>query len=240
MTSYSLFVILHVIAGTASLATFWTAAALRKGSPLHRRVGHVYLWSMLAVLVTGVPLVTTLLARGQPVSAAFLGFLLLLTGNGCWSAWRAIRDRRDARRYFGVGYWALVGSTALGGTAIVALGLHGQHALLIVFGSVGLFAGFASLHSRRRARIDPKWWLKEHYGAMVGNGVATHIAFLGIGLSRLLPDVDFAVLQQVAWFAPLIGAAIATVWLNRRYGGAPQPRREAATPVASPLPNLQS
>ena len=36
--------------------------------------------------------------QGQPVSAAFLGFLLLITAAAAWSAWRAVRDRGDVVR----------------------------------------------------------------------------------------------------------------------------------------------
>ncbi|MCB1609706.1 MAG: hypothetical protein KDI71_22310, partial [Xanthomonadales bacterium] len=53
----------------------------------------------------------------------------------------------------------------------------------------------------------------------IGNGVATHIAFLGIGLRRLLPEADAGGLQLFAFTAPLLFAVIATVWLNRKYGG---------------------
>ena len=38
MTAYQLLVATHVGTGMVALATFWGAAALRKGSPLHRRV----------------------------------------------------------------------------------------------------------------------------------------------------------------------------------------------------------
>ena len=51
---WSLF--LHVAAGATALATFWTAAVLRKGSTRHRRVGQVFLVAMIGVLASGVPL----------------------------------------------------------------------------------------------------------------------------------------------------------------------------------------
>ena len=59
---------------------------------------------------------------------------------------------------------------------------------------------------------------------MVGNGIATHIAFLGIGLPRLLPGVDGTALHYLAWFGPLVVAVIAKLMLDRRWK--PKPRRE--------------
>ena len=52
---------------------------------------------------------------------------------------------------------------------------------------------------------------------MLGNGIATHIAFLGIGLPRLLPAVDGTVLHYGAWFGPLVVAVIAKLVLDRRW-----------------------
>ena len=48
-------------------------------------------------------------ARGQENAAAFLGYLLLLVAQGCWSAWRAVRDRRTPQRYFSPVFWSLTG-----------------------------------------------------------------------------------------------------------------------------------
>ena len=55
-----------------------------------------------------------------------------------------------------------------------------------------------------RLDAQPRWWLAEHYGAMLGNGVATHVAFLSIGLPRLLPAIDGDALHYLGWFAPLV------------------------------------
>jgi uncharacterized membrane protein len=223
---------LHIAAGTVALLTFWSAGLMKKGTPLHRRIGQVYLLAMLTVIVTGIPLVLHAVARGQPVAALFLTYLLVLVGNASWFAWRAIRDRRDRGAYFGSMYWFAAVLTAASGLAIIALGMHGGAVLLQVFGCVGVLAGVEAWRSWRRSAHDPKWWLKEHYGAMIGNGVATHIAFFGIGLRGLLPGVDPQLLQHFAWFTPLAGAILAAWWLGRRYG-----RPAGASPAASGRPS---
>lgn len=228
-------VIAHVAAGTVALATFWTAGLVKKGSPLHRRVGQVYLFAMLAIILTGIPLVIQVTARGQPVGALFLTYLLVLVGNASWFAWRAIRDRRDRAAYFSPMYWFVSALTAGSGLAIIALGTQAGAVLLQVFGGVGVMAGVGAITSWRRSANDPKWWLKEHYGAMIGNGVATHIAFFGIGLRGLLPGVDPQVLQLFSWFTPLAGAFGAAWWLNRKYGR-PAPKTQTSPPSSQPSP----
>ena len=52
---------------------------------------------------------------------------------------------------------------------------------------------------------------------MIANGVATHIAFLQIGLMRLVPELGGPVIQNLGWFGPLTTAYVAAYWLNRRY-----------------------
>ena len=209
----------HVAAGTVALAAYWTAGLAKKGSPLHRRAGQVFLLAMAGILASGVPLVLAALAKGHANAAAFLGYLLLLVAQGCWSAWRAVRDRRTPQKYFSPVFWTLTGSTVVAGAAMVWLGLRIGQPIFAVFGGVGGLVGIGAMKARRRADTDPVWWLREHYGAMIGNGVATHIAFFGIGLRRLLPGVDPGLLQGFAWFAPLAVAVFAGWWVSRRYGG---------------------
>lgn len=232
---WSLF--LHIAAGSVALAAFWLAAFLRKGSPRHRRVGQVFLVAMLGVLASGVPLTLGMIARGRPAVAMFLAFLLLLTGTGCWNAWCAIRRRRDRRAYFGGLFWTLASIVALAGLGIVALGVQLGSPLFMVFGGLGPFLLVDALLRWRRAAGNPQWWLREHYDAMIGNGVATHIAFFSIGLRNAFPGLDPVLMQHFAWFGPLAAAFVAAFWLNRRYGRRPValPTARASVPRASPV-----
>ncbi len=232
MDTYPIALYTHIAAGAVALATFWTAGFARKGSPLHKAVGKVYLLAMLAVVASGVLLVDAMVARGQQIGALFLTYLLLLVGNACWAAWRAIRDRGDRARYFGPMYWILTGVVALSGIGIVALGVKVGASLLMVFGSIGVLGGIGAVRSWRRAPGDPKWWLREHYGAMIGNGVATHIAFFAVGLRNAFPGVDPMIVQNLAWFLPLAGALVAGVWLNRRYGQRLTPKQSVGARAA--------
>jgi hypothetical protein len=152
---------------------------------------------MLGVLGSGVPLVSDLTERGHPVTALFLGFLLVLVGHSSWVAWRAIRDRGDPRRFYGVG-------------------------LLAAWGSV------RSWQRWRGGQAAANWWVREHYGAILGNGVATHIAFLSIGLRNTLPFIDPQLRTQLAWLVPLAVAMVAGIHLDRRYGRGVAARRVIA------------
>lgn len=217
MAGYSFYVLLHVAAGTLALVTFWLAAALRKGSTNHRLVGRVYLLAMATVVVSGVPLVIQRVLTGHPVTAMFLSYLLVLVSTTVWLAWRAIRDRQHPARYLGRVYHALMIANPLAGLVVLGVGLREGQPLLMGFAFVGLFIGIDMWRRRRVIPTQPRWWMEEHYGAMVGNGAATHIAFLALGLPKLFPAVSGSALFYTAWFAPVLLSIAAKVWLDRKY-----------------------
>jgi len=101
--------------------------------------------------------------------------------------------------------------------------------LFMGFAFVGIFIGIGALRDIRRGPEDAKWWLRQHYKAMMGNGVATHIAFLGLGLPRLLPELAGGTLQLISWFAPIAVAAAAALYWDRRH---PLLRKSGAVSVA--------
>lgn len=238
-SAYAIVKYLHIAIGAAALIGFWTAGLARKGGTLHRRAGQVFLLAMTGIVITAVPMALYTLHRGHPNTAAFLGYLTVITATGTWASWRAIVDKRDVRRYTGAVFTALAALSIASGAAMLALGTSIRAPLLIGFSVVGLYTGSDMLRKRRRREqlaARPRWWLVEHYTAMIGNGIAVHIAFLGIGLPRLLPMVDGAALHYLAWFGPLVTAIGAKLWADRRWGPAaitkPAPDNTAPRPAA--------
>lgn len=233
MTAYQMLVAAHGLIGTLALATFWMAAGVRKGSPLHRRIGQAYLLAMLGILLTAMPMAWAFFGTGRTVTAVFLAYLVVITAAGVWSQWRAIRDKADVVRYTGPVYLALGVLSLLAGLGVLLLGIRVGSPLLMGFSGVGVFVGIDRLRKRlQRDRLAerPRWWMVEHYNAVLGNGIATHIAFLSIGLPRLLPAIGGGALTYVAWFGPLLVALIAKVLIDRRW----KPQRAVRMPAPHP------
>lgn len=210
---------LHVGLGTLALATFWTAGLSRKGSPTHRLAGKIYLLAMSGLLAAAVPLTASLAAR-NPVAGAFLCYLIVITLTSVWTSWRAVQDKRDWARYTGPIYKALMWANLATGLVIAWLGLFitTQMAVIFVaFSSIGILSFVKMWRFSRRPPADPRWPLRQHLAAMLGNGIATHIAFLSIGLPKLLPMLAGPTLQNVAWLGPLVVASLAGVYLTRKF-----------------------
>jgi len=220
MSIFSILSLLHAGLGTLALATFWTAGLARKGSPVHRAAGKVYLLAMAGLLGAAVPMSLEVLLNRSRVGGAFLLYLLVIAVTAVWSSWRAIRDKRDWARYTGPVFRGLMWLNLASGLAIAGIGLllaKNMQLIIVAFSGIGLVAFVQMWRFSRQPPEDPRWWLREHLTAMLGNGVATHIAFLSLGLPRLLPMIDGPTLRNLAWLGPLVVAFVAGSWLTRKY-----------------------
>ncbi|MDZ4813549.1 MAG: hypothetical protein SGI99_13195 [Pseudomonadota bacterium] len=220
MNIYSVTTTVHAAIGVAALATFWIAGFTRKGSPMHKRAGKIYLLAMVGVLVSAALIAAIATLRGPDPTDAFLGYLIVITATSCWQSWRAIRDKRDFQRYTGPVYRTLELLNPAAGIAIMAIGLSIDSVLLAGFSLIGIFIGIGMYRLRRSGPAHALWWRWEHISAMLGNGVATHIAFLAIGLPKLMPSLAGPTLQNLAWFGPLAVATALGIWLKRKYAPA--------------------
>lgn len=217
MDTYRMLVWVHIAFGSVALLSFWVAGLARKGSAVHKRSGKLYLQAMLGILVTALPIALVFIARGRIGIGVFFAYLVLITGSSMWLSWTAIRHKASRARYFDWRYRALAWLNIAAGLLVFALGVARGSMLLSTFCWVGVAIGASMLWKLRRPPTARNWWLREHYGAMLGNGVATHIAFLGVAMQGFLSSLQIPALQVLPWFAPLGVAALAGVYFNRRY-----------------------
>lgn len=231
-TFYRLLVTAHGLVGLVALVTFWLAAFAKKGSPLHVRTGKVYMIAMIGIIATATPMAVVIALRGHPQNALFLAYLVVITSTGIWQGWRAVKRKRDQTGFRGASYVAVAILNLLVAAVVLATGLKAGNTLLAGFSLVGVLGGLQMLARRLRPLAETRWWLREHFGAMIGCGVATHIAFLGIGMGRLIQALGLqppSWYGLVAWFLPLALAIVVGIRLNRKYF----PKRAAGAPVTA-------
>lgn len=220
MEHYDIIKYVHAAFGAVALATFWLSGLSRKGSAVHKASGKIYLLVMTGIILSGVPMTISFFNRLHPVAAAFLAYLLIITATSVWCSWRAIRDKRDWAKYTGPVYRILLLLNGISALGIAYLGLfvtHQMGLIYVAFSLIGLNNAVRMWRFAQHAPTHPKWWLNQHFGAMIGNGVATHIAFFSLGLQKLLPSLAGPVMQNVAWIGPLAMSIVAGIYLNRKY-----------------------
>jgi hypothetical protein len=232
---YDLFKYAHIALGVLALAGYWGAGLTRKGSFLHRSAGKLFLLAMIGILASALPLTARIVAEGRFEFGLFLAYLLLITANACWTGWRAVRDKADWRRLVARPGWrAWIVACLLGGVGMIGLGVWSGDAVIAAFGGIGPLIAWDMRRFARRGPDAPNWWLRQHYQAMIGNGIAVHVAFLGIGLRQLwpllldwLPDLTLQAINLFVWLGPLTVAGLVLLWLNRRH----RPHAKPALPA---------
>lgn len=215
----------HAWVGIAALLLFWVPALTRKGGSVHRAAGRAYVYFMLVVTITGLLLSVRFVAAGQLVSGVFLGYLGVITFTAVWTGWRVLSAKRSPADYITPTYRVLAWLNLLAGLAVLALGLMDGIWLLVLFSPIGILAGLAAIRFSRSPPGDRWYWLYEHFGGMIGSGIAAHVAFLAFGSRRLFPDWPLNGLGVLPWITPVIVGMLATFWLNRHY-------RAKANPLA--------
>jgi len=232
MSAYHIELFMHAGLGVAALLGFWTAALAKKGSAVHKLAGKLYVLVMAGLLLPAIPLSWRALLHFSTVFGVFLFYLVVITGTALWRAWTAVRRKRDFAAYANRGFRRLAWANIAAGAAILGVGAVNAQPVLLGFSTVGILAGRGMLKLAEDGPPHARWWMGEHINAMLGCGVATHIAFLLIGLPRVLPQAwNGPALQTFGWLAPLAIAAIARRVLARKYLPAPA---SAHVPAQSP------
>lgn len=222
---YKMIVMIHIISGVISLASFWIAALGKKGTAWHKLVGKVFMASMLAIVVSAIGLTGYFYAAGKLGTATFLAYLVLITLTAMAAAWRAIALKHDEKAFRNSSYRYTAWLNIFSGLLVFAIGWHLAQPVLMGFCWIGVIVGWQMLQRIRRPLGHSRWWMSEHIGGILGCGVATHVAFLSIGLSRILSIFGLSLsglAGLLPWLAPVVVAAIAGFWFERKYVKGPQ------------------
>lgn len=219
-TAYQSLLLVHGLCGLVALITYWVAAFAKKGASLHLRAGKTCMIAMLGIVITAVPMAAIIATRGKPGIATFLAYLVVVTVTAMWLGWRAVKRKRDQAAFRDNAYLAVALLNLAASAVVFVIGMNMSQPLLMGFSVVGTITGVQMLMRRARPMDTARWWLEEHYSAMIGCGAATHIAFLAIGLDRVIRAIGIdppGWYHLIAWFLPLSLSFAVGAWLNRKY-----------------------
>ena len=210
----------HGLLGLAALISYWVAVWAAKGSPRHRSAGKFYLLMMLGLVFTALPMAIILGYRGNVGIAVFLAYLVVITSTSMYLGWYAIQRKRDQSSYYDRRHLLVAWFNVAAAVTVLTVGWKVSSLLLMGFSVAGFSLAAQMLYRHQRPLQSARWWLQEHYIAMLGCGVATHIAFLAIGLNRIAQGLGLQPpgwYSLIAWFMPLLVANVVAVMLNRKY-----------------------
>lgn len=231
---FRVFVWGHLVAGAAGLVLFWVVGVFsRKGAPLHKQLGLVFVYCMMftGTLAVGMSTLTLIdpmathphfvehpvfhdVALVRAIFGWMMQFLALLTISLAWHGLGAVRNKRahtQNRGWLNVTLNIVVIVTAIN-TAVQGL-LVGQMVMLglpvvgVASGVTNLFFAYTDAPKRFAHMI-------EHVKALIGAGISAYTAFLAFGLVRLMPDEVFS---PVLWSMPLVVGLSIIIWHTVRF-----------------------
>jgi len=192
MEIFSLFRIVHIVAGFVALVLFWIPMVTKKGGKVHNLIGWIYVYAMGAVAISAFYMGVYRVffdnqADADRISFSwFLIFISILSGASAWYGIRVLRfkKRKDThRKVIDLLVSLLLLSSGIG------VGIYGitiDSALITYFPLLGLLLGGIQLNYWLRKPVKKMHWLFEHFGGMIACSISTVTAFTVFGAPRLL------------------------------------------------------
>ena len=164
----------HILAGTIALLGAALAVSSEKGKKLHVLSGRTYIWCMVAIFLTAIPM--------SIISSNIFLFLIAV-----FSFYLAFSGMRFARNRKGVATtldWVAVSLMILSGAGMwILAGIYftnndSQYIPLLVFGFLALFLGYGDYSSHKNKTATGKERLAKHLTNMLGGTIAVITAVL--------------------------------------------------------------
>ena len=214
MHLFEIFIVLHVIAGTTGLIAFWVPIAARKGGKRHKSGGRIACYGFIGAGVLAIVMALwSLFVEPDRIPsfedrAAFAGllgwmmlFLGLLTIAFADYGIAVVQHARNRPALRSFRYQIVMASTFASGFWCAWYGLRiGQPTMIMVaaFGTVAMAIQEVFVW---RPKVQPRWYVSEHFRALIGMGISAYTAFLSVGLIRLMPDQVF---NPLIWAGPSV------------------------------------
>lgn len=228
----------HIVIGCFALVVFWIAAATRKGSKNHKRVGRMFTHAMTLTSWTGMLLSSLVIlfpiairfADGVPENinlaqkvmqiqtiSGFLFFLSLLVWANTRHATKVLEAKEDRSKLRTPLHVGLLASLPILAIPLAYAGYVSHIKLLIIFAITGGIVGITGLRYVYAKTQPAKQWLLEHIGSIIGAGIGVHTATFAFGGRKLFSGVFTGDLIIIPWIIPSIIGVIAMLTLKRIY-----------------------
>ena len=199
----------HVIAGILSLLTGLLVFILKKGTPLHVRIGKAYYAAMTIVFVSSV-YVSALKNNVFLLLIGIFSYYLVYTGilyNRNRSA-----EKLNTWNYTRILFFALIFlSMLIYGTYALFIGAQSLGIILFVFGGIGAFLSRIDIvfYIFKKQEVKTNFSVRSHLGRMTGSYIAAVTAF-AVNNIHFLPTV-------VIWLLPTVLGFILISYYDRKY-----------------------
>lgn len=223
---------IHIIGGFIGLGLFWIPIFSKKGSPIHKKLGKIWMWLARVVLVTAfigiLMYIPGLLAAGKtpfshPNSYAFLiflGYLSIVTVIVTIYAVAVLKHKNDISQLATPMMKSMAYLSILLSVLIVAFALiynPQTKIVLLALSPVGIGTGWGMLYYMAGKQTSKRAWLYEHLGSVIGAGIAFHTAFAVFGMTRIFDLGLTGSMAVIPWILPAAIGIPASIMWRRHY-----------------------
>lgn len=219
-TFSSIFTMVHVAAGFASLLLFWIPAFTKKGGINHVKIGKLYMWLMWIVVITAAILSIKNLYIGRVEIAALLGFLTFITANPLWKGIAIFNHKKGLSKTFQQTHLIFEVMVFIAGALLLGYGIYlqgrGAAVLMMIFGLLGVsnLKAVLKLIKNPPQKMD---WLIEHVKDMITTGIAAYTAFFAFGGRTFLGEIFTGYWMVIPWVAPTFIGIVTIRYLEQYY-----------------------
>ena len=214
---------IHIPVGTLALILFWIPVGVKKGSTLHRKVGRYYYYAMWIVLLSAFLMCICNLIMGNYVSAAFLGYLAVITSYPLWYSYEILnQDMVWTDRYFMIrkifSILIFLSSIAMFLLGAIKFNFQNMGTVMAFFGLLGIPA-IRDIRMTKEYATSKETKMKMHIQGTIISGIAAYTAFFAFGGSRFLMgvlqlDAQWMILP---WTLPTVLGLIYSRYMKRKF-----------------------
>ena len=206
MNPYSLFLAIHIFFGSIGLFSGSLNLFLKKGGKRHRRVGRIFVFSMIATSIFA--LILSILKFNFFLLIIGI-FTIYLVGTGQRYLFLKKLNQDEKPKLID---WILTGVMGVIGIVFMGWGvflLSNEKSMgwaLLLFGLIGLFRVRKDIENYSGKSKKRQYWLRAHVVRIVGAYTASMTAFLVVNQSvfpKFIPEVIYWVLPTFV-LTPLI------------------------------------
>ena len=214
---------IHIPFGFLSLILFWIPVGVKKGSPLHRKVGWYYFTAMWVVLGTSALMSICNTIMENYLAAMYLGYLTIITSYPLWYSYEILKQKEEwSDRYFFFRKMFLE-LMLVTGAGLLLMGafqfkFQGMGTMMVFFGIIGIVSGREIFMSKTKA-MNKETRMKMHIQGTIISGIAAYTAFFAFGGSRILIGMMHLPVQwmMVPWIAPTLMGLTYAWYMKRKY-----------------------
>ena len=206
MNPYSLFLALHIFFGSIGLFSGSLNLFLKKGGKRHRRVGRIFVFSMIATSIFA--LILSILKFNFFLLIIGI-FTIYLVGTGQRYLFLKKLNQDEKPKLID---WILTGGMGVVGIVFMGWGiflLFNEKSMgwaLLLFGLIGLLSVRKDIENYSGKSKKRQYWLRAHIARIVGAYIASMTAFLVVNQSffpNFIPEVIYWILPTFV-LTPLI------------------------------------